>query len=190
MDLSSWSRQIGVIEQMLLDRGCTNIFAVGTGVDPVHLCSCTDERGESMSVYLTDELKVGVKSVRKLRDDSKRTDTRHLLLGSLEGLTPFAAKELKDIEAQSGELSVEIFRKAELSFGVPHHILVPPHQLLTSVERKALLERLGCRSNALPKLKDSDPVARYYRYPLGSVIRIDRKIGTLECEPYFRVVVQ
>jgi DNA-directed RNA polymerase I, II, and III subunit RPABC1 len=183
-----WSRQIGVIEQMLSDRGCTDLRPIGTGVDPILLCSCTDERGDSMAIYLTDEIKVGVKSVRKLRDDSRLTNMKHLLLASPEGLTPFAAKELKDIESQDSEFSVEVFRKVELSFCVPHHILVPPHRVLGMTEKKFLLAHLGCRPNALPKLKESDPVARYYRYPTGAVVRIDRNIGTLECEPYFRVV--
>ena len=188
MDLSSWARQIGVIEQMLNDRGCTALVAVGTGVDPVLLCTCTDERGDSMSVYLTDEVKVGVKSVRKLRDDSQRSGAKHILLVCPEGLTPFAAKELKDMESQDAEFGVEVFRKNELSFCVPHHILVPSHQVLGSADRKSLLGRLGCKASSLPKLKESDPVTRYYRFPTGSVVRIDRRIGSLECEPYFRVV--
>jgi len=187
MDLSAWSRQIGVVEQMLLDRGCTELKPVGTGVDPVLLCTCRDERREPMAVYLTNEPKVGVKSVRKLREDAQRTGTKHILFGCPDGLTPFATKELR--EDDGTDAVIEVFRKAELSFCVARHSLVPPHRLLPSQERKELLAHLGCKANSLPKLKESDPVARYYRFPPGSVVRIDRRIGNLESEPYFRFVV-
>jgi len=187
MDLRSWSRQIGVLEQMLHDRGCTELKPVGTGVDPVLLCTCRDERREAMSVFLTDEPKVGVKSLRKLREDALRAGTRHILFCCPDGLTPFAAKELKNDD--NSEVSLEVFRKPELSFCVARHSLVPPHRLLSSQERKDLLARLGCKASALPKLKESDPVARYFRFAPGSVVRIDRRIGNLESEPYFRLVV-
>jgi DNA-directed RNA polymerase subunit H (RpoH/RPB5) len=187
MDMRSWARQIGVIEQMLLDRGCTELKAVGTGVDPVLLCTCRDERREPMAVFLTDEPKVGVKSVRKLREDAQRAGTKHILFGCPDGLTPFATKELK--EDDGSEVVVEVFRKAELAFCLARHTLVPPHQLLSGQERKELLAHLGCKASALPKLKESDPVARYFRFPTGSVVRIDRRIGNLESEPYFRCVV-
>ena len=188
MDLRSWVQQIGVIEQMLLDRGCTEIKAVGTGVDPVLLCTCKNDRRESLSVFLTDESKVGVKTMRKLREDALRVGTRHIIFCCTDGLTPFAAKELKDTDSSS-EVTIEVFRKPELAFCVVRHILVPCHRLLGSQERKELLTRLRCKASALPKLKESDPVARYYHFTPGSVVRIDRHIGNLESEPYFRLVV-
>lgn len=189
MDMRPWARQIGVIEQMLFDRGCTDIKAVGTGVDLVLLCTCKNERRESMAVFLTDESKVGVKSIRKLREDALRFGTRHVLFCCPDGLTPFASKELKEDDNNGSEVTIEVFRKAELSFCVARHILVPAHRLLSSQERKELLSHLGCKASALPKLKESDPVARYYHFLPGSVVRIDRRIGNLESEPYFRLVV-
>lgn len=188
MDMRPWARQIGVLEQMLIDRGCTDLKAVGTGVDPVLLCTCKDERREPMAVFLTDESKVGVKSIRKLREDALRVGTRHVIFCCPDGLTPFATKELKEEDSNS-EVNIEVFRKPELSFCVARHALVPSHRLLSSQERKELLSHLGCKATALPKLKESDPVARYYRFTPGNVVRIDRHIGNLESEPYFRLVV-
>lgn len=187
MDLAPWTRQIKVIEQLLLDRGCKDVKPVGTGVDPVLLCTCIDERHASMAVYLTDEPKVGVKTIRKLIESAQRTNIKHVLFGCPNGLTPFASKELKGGEDES--MAIEVFRKSELAFCVAHHSLVPPHKLLDARERRELLARLGCKASALPKLKETDPVARYFRFSPGSIVRIDRRIGNLESEPYFRFVV-
>lgn len=189
MDMRPWARQIAVIEQMLNDRRCTDLRAVGTGVDPVLLCTCTSDRGEPTSVYLTDESKVGVKSIRKLREDASSAGVRHLIFCCPDGLTSFATKELRDAAGSSNKVSVEVFKKSELSFCIVRHSLVPPHRALTSAEKKELLGFLGCKASALPKLKDSDPVAKYFRFPIGTVVRIDRRIGDLESEPYFRLVV-
>lgn len=189
MDMRPWSAQIGVIEQMLLDRKCTDLRPVGTGVDPVLLCTCHTDRGEPMAVYLTDESKVGVKSIRRLKDEAARHGSKHILFVCPDGLTPFATKELKEDANKASPVTIEVFRKPELAFCVAKHSLVPAHRLLGTQERRDLLEHLGCKVSALPKLKDSDPVARYFRFPVGSVVRIDRKIGNLESEPYFRLVV-
>ncbi len=186
VDLRAWAQQLDNLELMLRDRGCSGLRPVGSGRDPLLLCSCRDERGATMLVYVTEEPKVGVKTVRRLREEAQRASATHLLLLCPEGLTPFAAKELKEAD---GESEVEVFRKAELAYCVARHSLVPPHVPLNAAERRELLARLACKPGALPKLKESDPVARHYRFPPGTVVRVDRRIGTLECEPYYRVVV-
>ena len=186
--LDGWSREIAVLEQMLLDRKCHNFQFIGTGVEPVLLCSLKDENGDKMHVYISNEPKVGVKLLRKLREEAECHSVSHVLLACPAGLTPFAAKVHKDTNGTKDNPAMEVFRKQELGFCVPYHCLVPPHVALTNAEKRELLEFLKCRSCSLPKLKESDPVAKYYRFPLGTVVKIDRSIGGIECDTYFRVV--
>jgi len=95
-------------------------------------------------------------------------------------------RELIELES---DVKVESFKKSELSIAVTHHSLVPRHTPLTKAQKAQLLSELGCKASLLPKLKECDPVARYLYLTPGTVVRIQRRIGTLEGEVYFRVVV-
>jgi DNA-directed RNA polymerase subunit H (RpoH/RPB5) len=186
--LRNWSREIVVLERMLLDRGCQQLQLLATGEEPVLLCSLIDEGGNKMHVYISNQLKVGVKMLRKLRDEAERHEVGHVLLACPSGLTPFALKIHKEASESTDNPVMEVFKKQELGFCVPYHCLVPKHTALSSVEKKKVLDYLKCRTSSLPKLKESDPVAKYYRYPVGTVVKIERYIGGTEGDIYFRVV--
>ena len=182
---NDWSAQIATLETMLHDRSYTNLKAHWHGEDPMLLCTCKDAKGELTFVFLSFEVKVGVRTLRKIRQEGKAAGSRHLILLSQDGMTPFAAREMGDAQ----DVDLEIFRKAELCMPITHHHLVPKHIPLSKAEKATLLAQLGCKASALPKLKESDPVARYMHFMPGTVIKILRTIGSLEGEPYFRVVV-
>lgn len=170
---------------MLADRNYTNLKVLTHGEDPILLCSCKDTRGELTFVFLSYEVKVGVRSLRKIRQESAESGSKHIILLSAEGLTPFASRELTDMEPG---VDLEVFRRSELQFPVTHHSLVPTHTVLTKSQKTHLIAELGGRASCLPKLKESDPVARYLHLQPGTVVKIMRRIGSLEAEPYFRLV--
>ena len=201
VSIKNWIPQIRVLEQMLNDRRYTQVHLalIGHGAILMQLCSCLNEKGELVHVYITEENKVGVKALRKIKEESKRSKCASVILLCPNGLTPFAQKELNAEEAtasatasatqQLSRAKVEVFRKPEFSFNVTRHSLVPPHTPLTPAEKKQLLTSLGCKATSLPKIKDSDPVIKYLGLPLGTVVAISRRFGSLEVEQYYRLVV-
>ena len=186
MDAPPWQVELQTLEAMLEDRGYSQLKPVYNGEDPVLLCMCKDTKGEAVFVFLSRETRVGVKTLRKLCKESLLAGCAHVILLSEEGLTPFAARELNDTEPG---LVVEVFKKQELCMPIVRHWLVPKHVVLSKAEKTAFLLQLGCKASALPKLKESDPVARYLHLTPGTVVKITRHIGSLEAEPYFRIVV-
>jgi DNA-directed RNA polymerase I, II, and III subunit RPABC1 len=156
------------------------------GGDPLLVCTARDPAGEQVFVYFLTESKVGVKTLRRIRDECQAAECRHAILVTQDGLTPFASKEL-DETSRGGDV-VEVFRRKELSFCVVEHELVPPHTLLEPAERKALLQRRGFKPSALPRMKASDPVARFMNFPIGGIVKIQRSIGSSDGETYYRLV--
>ena len=186
-----WIRQLKTLRKMLADRNYKFAFEDNAYTSPGDIPfrvigKGEDAKGNSFICTVSGEPKVGVKTLRRLKDEADQREAANVMLICEDGLTPFASKELNH---RSDKLDVEILRLSDLSYNVTEHSLVPTHTLLTPTERKDLLTRLKCTSGALPKLKESDPIARYYRYLRGSIIRIDRRsFGSLERQTYYRVV--
>ena len=183
-DPAHWSVELRTLELMIQDRAWTQLKRIFHGTDPCLLYTC---RNGSILVYiyLSNENKVGVRTLRKIREESASGGAAHCILISKEGLTPFASRELRESERTG---TMEVFKKSELCMPIVHHMLVPQHTPLTKAQKAQLLSELGCKASALPKLKETDPVARYYCFQPGTVVKIMRTIGSLEMEPYFRIV--
>lgn len=186
LPIPGWQTELRTLETMLQDRNYTQLRLQNYGEHLVLLASCRDTRGDLTFCYLSHEGKVGVRTLRKMRADAVAAGASHVIFLSQDGFTPFAQRELVELGPQ---FTLESFRKRDLAMPVVHHRLVPKHEPLSRAQKQQLLLLLGCKARELPKLKESDPVAKYLHLLPGTVVRITRRIGTLESEPYFRVVV-
>lgn len=82
------------------------------------------------------------------------------------GMTPSAKQALVDM---APKYSLEQFREAELMINITEHELVPQHVVMTTEEKKELLQRYKLKELQLPRIQQSDPVARYFGLRRGQV---------------------
>ncbi len=75
-------------------------------------------------------------------------------------------------------------------FNVLDHKLVPKHEILSSKEKKDLLEKFGIGKEQLPYILESDPVIKVIKAKKGDVIKITRKSPTAGKSIYYRVVIK
>tara|TARA_B110001450_G_scaffold233620_1_gene237055 strand:- start:2877 stop:3470 length:594 start_codon:yes stop_codon:yes gene_type:complete len=166
------ARIMSTCVDMLVDRGCSSVGthpsaeeAVTQNLPLVH--------GESplIHVYLHSEDKVGVKYARSVMEADPEAQ---LIVVSIDGCTPFTRKEC------DGGM-VQFFTARELVNNITKHRLVPPHEKIAAPPE-------GTTAEQLPKLLTTDAVAKYYGWPVGSVVRVTRCFAGSEPIPYFRVV--
>ena len=68
------------------------------------------------------------------------------------------------------------------------HELVPKHEILTKLEKKELLERLGAEEKELPRILLSDPALQNMEAKPKDVVKITRKSQTAGYSTYYRIV--
>lgn len=81
-----------------------------------------------------------------------------------------------------------VFFASELDIDPLNNNMVPKHRLATDDEIDGLLNR-GIPLKKLPILRMLDPARRWYNFPRGSVVAIERPTGPGGIDLYFRRVV-
>ena len=119
-----------------------------------------------------------------------KNETVQLLYSLMESQKTFHAILIyNEIAPHANELltthqvyRVEMFKHRLLLFDPTRHEKYSPHHKMTP--EQVSQELPGVKISQLPSLLESDRIVRYFDWPIGSVIRIDRFDG-----PYYRLVV-
>ena len=141
---------------------------------------------DQLFVFLPDDDKVGVKTIKQYCEMMKEASVSHAILVVKQGVTPFAKTALQEM---ASTYLIEHFRDAELLVDVTEHRLVPAHALLSPEDRQALLDRYKLRAEQLPRIQRTDPVARYYGLRVGDVVKIVRPSETAGRYVTYRVCI-
>ena len=137
--------------------------------------------------YLLIDTKIGINNIKHIRSDAEENNVKHVILIYSNNITSHAKQQL-DTMVHDG-YSIEIFKDKELYFNITKHELVPKHELLTDEEKINLLKSLNVKSNNLPFIKQTDPVAKYMGLKKGNVVKIYRTSEISESSIYYRICV-
>ena len=135
-----------------------------------------DDPDDTLFVFFPSDEKVGVKPIRTYCERMKEESVKRAILVTRDNLTPFAKQAVAEMWQQ--KYNIEYFREAELLVDITEHVLVPQHIVMTDDEKKTLLTRYKLRPEQLPRIQETDPVARYYGLRRGQVVKIVRPSET------------
>lgn len=86
--------------------------------------------------------------------------------------------------------SVEVFLEHDLMINIVDHILVPHHELLSNDEVLVFYDKFNCKKKNMPRIQNTDPVAKYYNMKVGQICRIIRPSEKSGFATTYRLVVK
>lgn len=142
------------------------------------VCSvCPADTPCSLAVYVCINKNFTSPALQNI--ESLRHGMGHLLVLFQDKVSALPREEMTRYSTVR-KLEVKTFRS--LYIDLVRHALVPAHRRMGDEESGQLLERLKCSRDKLPTIYLTDPVCRYYDFPLGSIIEI------LRPDVYYRCV--
>lgn len=149
-------------------------------------CAHNDDSTDMMYVFFPDDAKIGIKQIQGYVAKMEADKVRRAIVIVRQGLTPSARQAMKEV---SPTYIMEEFLESEMLINITEHELVPQHTLLTTEEKEELFSRYRLKEAQLMKMLAVDPVARYYGFKRGQVIKIVRKSDTAGRYVTHRLVV-
>lgn len=147
-----------------------------------------DEEAKSgvlpIKVEFVREGKIGVEHIRVWKDELVKYST--IIVVYDESITPAAKAAANSLSSK-----MQFFHVKELFVNITHHTIVPPHRLLSPEEATAILTKYRATKQLLPYIPVTDPVIKYWGFPVGGIVQIDRKFGVCTGqEKYYRLIVK
>lgn len=132
-----------------------------------------------MCVLTFNTSKFNVETIQEYISMMKKMEINHSIIVYQDSATPIAKK----IIDESADLNIELFHVDELQYNITKHFLVPKHELFYRKNTIGAFDFKKKYSSKFPFLLKSDPVARFYGFDTGDIIKIIRNEGII-----FRIV--
>ena len=165
-NMSKQQRAYEVCIEMLLQRGC---IITDKDQEQKRITALKPD-GESLCVLFNATPKVDTKSMKEIITFMNECGVRHSIVIHTEGVTPATRSTL----SQTDEMYIELFNQEDLQYNITKHRLQPSFDRLTSDEAVSLKKKYGTRFGTLGHEK---PIARFFDYTRGDVIRVLRQDG-------------
>ncbi len=162
------------LKQELQEDEVKSLVGSRGGAHDLHVLFATDYAGG-------EEVKFNIKMVHFYIAHIDKRKLKHVIIIH-QGKIASRVKELIQNYVVLKKTKIEIFAQSELKYNVTKHVLVPRHEAMTKEESKEFKARYGNKFNSMLL---GDPVARFYGYEKGDVVRVYRAGGVVN----YRIII-
>ena len=126
--------------------------------------------GQQMCVVFNSSPKFDTKSMKEIISIMNELEVIHSLVIYRDSITPATKSTL----TQTTDIIIELFAEEDLQYNITKHYLQPKFECLSEEESEKFKKKYGSKFGVL---RFDRPIARFYNYQKGDVIRIIRKNG-------------
>ena len=134
----------------------------------------TKPDGKKMIVFMSTIPKFNVKCMSEYISITNEIGIKHLLIIYKDGVTSSTKKAIEQLQ---DDVYVELFAEEDLQYNITKHRLQPVFQKLSEQENKEFKVKYCLK---FPIMKKDDPIASFYDFKKGDIIRIIRKTGIID----------
>lgn len=160
-------RALETVKDMFSQREYTDITEGENGY-----LSAIKPNGNKIYVNMNLIEKANIEEIKSCVAFLNQEEVKHCLLIYNGNPTP-AVKSFVNACPDIG-LQLELFSLGDLQFNITKHYLVPKHILLSKDDARKFKEKIGLQIAILLK---SDPIARFYNFSKGDIIKVIRSNG-------------
>ncbi|XP_072974997.1 DNA-directed RNA polymerase V subunit 5A-like [Typha angustifolia] len=149
-DFRAWWEEKPDLEHLafsshLLSDSSKEVHAIFCGTDPVKLAT-----------------------IRDIYSRFSKENLSRLIVVLQSKMTSKAREAIKDIS----KFKIETFQITDLLVNITKHVLMPRHDVLTTEEKDNLLKKYSVEDKQLPRMLETDAIARYYGLEKGTVVKV------------------
>jgi len=195
MDMQEFETKFGNAPNSVGQGGQARAGYASIGRDRLSIVtSMTDDPSEMIFVFFPSSKAIGMKQIKDYHTKMKDNNVKRAILV----LRPTDSLQQKDLSSQAKRAIealqsigyiLETFKENELLVNITEHVLVPEHVPLNVSQKDDLLHRYKLKETQLPRIKISDPIARYYGLQRGQIVKIIRSSETAGRYVTYRFVV-
>uniref|UniRef100_A0A0E0MJI1 RNA polymerase subunit H/Rpb5 C-terminal domain-containing protein n=1 Tax=Oryza punctata TaxID=4537 RepID=A0A0E0MJI1_ORYPU len=111
---------------------------------------------------------VKVATIREIYLQTKEENLSRLILILQSKILSRAREAIKEIF----KFKVDIFQATDLLVNITKHVLKPKHEVLSADQKAKLLKEYNVEDSQLPRMLETDAVARYYGFDKGTVVKV------------------
>jgi DNA-directed RNA polymerase subunit H (RpoH/RPB5) len=136
--------------------------------------TATKQDGSIFVVFFDDAPKLNKAGMSKFLTMMNDAGSTHSIIVYQDNVTSMTSKSID----QSVDMEIELFSLDELQFNITTHRLQPKSfRRLNPTESLKFKQSYGVK---IPVMKTTDPIARFYNYKHGDVIKITQIEGTID----------
>lgn len=129
--------------------------------------------GDFMVVFFLHKQKINTVQIQNYICQIRDLDINHCIIVYEDTITPVAKKIINE----TSSYKIELFEMEELQSNITKHYLVPKHSIAYKKGCEGYSEFIKKFGTKFPILLKNDPVAKFYNYGVGDIIKIQRKDG-------------
>ncbi|CAN6485936.1 unnamed protein product [Victoria cruziana] len=114
-----------------------------------------------------------------------REGARRMIVAYRNSITSLVRKAARESESTT---KIDLFHMSDLLCNPMEHVLMQEHEILTAEEKKKLLDQYKINEIQMPRMLQTDMVARYYGLERGQVVKVTYSVEMTKSHVTYRCV--